>query len=44
MFIKKYRLIILILFITLFFVNRVDGSELPLFQKVIVVDPGHDGY
>lgn len=43
MFIKKYRLIILIMFITIFFINKVDGSELPLFQKVIVVDPGHGG-
>lgn len=43
MIIKKYSLILFSMFIFIFYIVTVDSKELPLFQKVITVDPGHGG-
>lgn len=41
--IKKYRILIFIAFISIFMINTVNSQELPLFNKVITIDPGHGG-
>ena len=41
--IKKYSLILFFLFLFICYIVTVDSKELPLFQKVITIDPGHGG-
>ena len=41
--IKKYSLLLFSIFIFVFYIVTVDSRELPLFQKVITIDPGHGG-
>ena len=41
--IKKYNVILFFIFFFVFCIVTVDSKELPLFQKVIVIDPGHGG-
>lgn len=41
--IKKYSLILFFLFLFICYIVTVDSKELPLFQKIITVDPGHGG-
>ena len=41
--IKKYSLILFSIFLFIFYIVTVDSKELPLFQKIITIDPGHGG-
>ena len=41
--IKKYSLILFSIFLFIFYTVTVDSKELPLFQKIITIDPGHGG-
>ena len=41
--IKKYQLLICLLF-SVITVTVVNGKKLPLFDKIIFIDPGHPSY
>ena len=39
-----FKIVIICLFTLFIFENKVEAKELPLKNKIVVIDPGHGGF